>query len=149
SARLRPQNVSHTEGRAVPLKQRGFHGASAHSVPLVWQRGNMRALGSHGKQSCCTKSMQFCLEPARAMEWSDLKVFLAIAREGTLGGAARNLGQTQPTMGRRLRALESAVGHTLFQRTADGFVLTDEGNAVLGHVERMEEEAIALQRQLA
>jgi DNA-binding transcriptional LysR family regulator len=83
------------------------------------------------------------------MEWSDLKVFLAIAREGTLGGAARNLGQTQPTMGRRLRALENAVGHTLFQRTADGFVLTDEGNAVLGHAERIEEEAIALQRQLA
>ena len=84
-----------------------------------------------------------------AMEWSDLRVFLAIAREGTLGGAARSLGQTQPTMGRRLRALESAVGHTLFQRTADGFVLTDEGNAILVHAERIEEEALALQRQLA
>jgi len=83
------------------------------------------------------------------MEWSDLRVFLAIAREGTLGGAARSLGQTQPTMGRRLRALESAVGHTLFQRTADGFVLTDEGNAILVHAERIEEEAHALQRQLA
>ena len=82
------------------------------------------------------------------MEWSDLRVFLAIAREGTLGGAARSLGQTQPTMGRRLRALESAVGHTLFQRTADGFVLTDEGNAILVHAERIEEEALALQRQL-
>jgi len=83
------------------------------------------------------------------MEWSDLRIFLAIAREGTLGGAARKLGQTQPTMGRRLRALESAVGHTLFQRTADGFVLTDEGSSVLGHAERMEEEALAFQRQLA
>jgi DNA-binding transcriptional LysR family regulator len=83
------------------------------------------------------------------MEWSDLRIFLAIAREGTLGGAARKLGLTQPTMGRRLRALEAAVGHTLFQRTADGFVLTDEGDAVLGHAERMEEEALALQRQLA
>ena len=83
------------------------------------------------------------------MEWSDLRVFLAIAREGTLGGAARSLGQTQPTMGRRLRALESAVGHTLFQRTADGFVLTDEGNAILVHAQRIEEEALALRRQLA
>ena len=53
------------------------------------------------------------------MEWSDLRIFLAIAREGTLGGAARRLGLTQPTMGRRLRALETAVGQTLFQRTAD------------------------------
>ena len=83
------------------------------------------------------------------MEWSDLRIFLAIAREGTLGAAARKLGQSQPTMGRRLRALEQAVGHTLFQRTGDGFVLTDEGSAVLSHAERMEEDALALQRQLA
>lgn len=83
------------------------------------------------------------------MEWSDLRIFLAIAREGTLGAAARRIGQTQPTMGRRLRALEEAVGHTLFQRTSDGFVLTDEGAAVLRHAERMEEESLALERELA
>src|SRR3984957_2374794 len=83
------------------------------------------------------------------MEWSDLRIFLAIARAGTLGAAARTLGQSQPTMGRRLRALETAVGHALFQRTADGFVLTHEGNAVLEHAERMEEEALAFQRRLA
>jgi DNA-binding transcriptional LysR family regulator len=83
------------------------------------------------------------------MEWSDLRTFLAIARAGTLGAAARRLGQSQPTMGRRLRALESAVGHALFQRTADGFVLTDEGSAVLEHAERMEEEALAFERRLA
>jgi DNA-binding transcriptional LysR family regulator len=52
-------------------------------------------------------------------------------------------------MGRRLRTLESAVGHSLFQRTPDGFILTDEGTVVMGHAERMEEEALALQRQLA
>jgi DNA-binding transcriptional LysR family regulator len=83
------------------------------------------------------------------MEWSDLRVFLAIAREGRLGGAARQLGQTQPTMGRRLQALEQAVGHKLFQRTPEGFVLTDEGSAVFDHAERIEEETLALQRQLA
>jgi DNA-binding transcriptional LysR family regulator len=83
------------------------------------------------------------------MEWSDLRIFLAIAREGTLGGAARKLGQTQPTMGRRLRALEQAIGQTLFQRTADGFVLTDEGRTVVEHAERIEEEALAFERKLA
>lgn len=83
------------------------------------------------------------------VEWSDLRIFLAIARAGTLGAAARSLGQTQPTMGRRLRALEDAVGYALFQRTAEGFVLTDEGSAVLEHAERMEEEALAFQRRLA
>ncbi|KJC59708.1 LysR family transcriptional regulator [Bradyrhizobium sp. LTSPM299] len=83
------------------------------------------------------------------MEWSDLRVFLAIAREGTLGAAARKLGQSQPTMGRRLRELETSLGQTLFQRTADGFVLTDEGTSVLVHAERIEEETNALERQLA
>jgi DNA-binding transcriptional LysR family regulator len=82
------------------------------------------------------------------MEWSDVRIFLAIARAGTLGAAARNLGQTQPTMGRRLKALETAVGRKLFQRTRDGFVLTDEGLLMMGHAERMEEEALTLERQL-
>ncbi|WP_245296832.1 MULTISPECIES: LysR family transcriptional regulator [Rhodomicrobium] len=93
--------------------------------------------------------MQFFWGSNSGVEWSDLRVFLAIAREGTLSAAARKLGQTQPTMGRRLRALEGAVGHTLFQRTTEGFFLTDEGNSVLVHAERMEEEALAFQRQLA
>lgn len=82
------------------------------------------------------------------MDWSDLRIFLAIAREGTLGAAARKLAQTQPTMGRRLRVLEDALGHKLFQRTKDGFVLTDEGSTLLGHAERMEEEALAIERRL-
>jgi DNA-binding transcriptional LysR family regulator len=81
--------------------------------------------------------------------WDDLKVFLAIAREGSLVRAARALGQTQPTMGRRLQALEKTVGRKLLQRTAEGFVLTDDGAAVLSHAERMEEEARAFERRLA
>lgn len=83
------------------------------------------------------------------LEWSDVRIFLAIARAGTLGGAARVIGQTQPTMGRRLRALEEAVGQALFHRTSDGLVLTDEGSAVLVYAERMEEEALGLSRALA
>lgn len=83
------------------------------------------------------------------MEWSDIRIFLAIARAGTLQGAAQAVGLTQPTMGRRLRALEASVGHTLFQRTPDGLVLTDEGAAMVVHAERMEEDAMALERTLA
>lgn len=83
------------------------------------------------------------------MEWSDLRIFLAIARAGTLAAAARTLGLSQPTMGRRLRALEAAVGHVLFQRTPGGFVLTDEGTLLLDHAERMEEQALAIERRLA
>jgi DNA-binding transcriptional LysR family regulator len=83
------------------------------------------------------------------MEWSDLKIFLAVARAGSLAGAARLVGQTQPTMGRRLKALEDSVGRSLFQRTSDGFVLTADGAAVLAHAERMDEEATAFERKLA
>jgi DNA-binding transcriptional LysR family regulator len=81
-----------------------------------------------------------------AMEWSDLRIFLAVARGGTLGAAGRQLGQTQPTMGRRIRALEADLGQTLFQRTSEGFVLTDEGAAVFAHAERMESEALGIAR---
>jgi DNA-binding transcriptional LysR family regulator len=83
------------------------------------------------------------------MEWNDLRIFLAIAREGSLGAAARKLALSQPTIGRRLRALEQAVGQTLFQRTNEGFVLTNEGQSVVAHAERIEEEVFAFQRRLA
>ncbi|MES2399500.1 MAG: LysR family transcriptional regulator [Pseudomonadota bacterium] len=82
------------------------------------------------------------------MNWDDVQVFLAIARHGTLGAAGRALRQSQPTMGRRLKALEASVGHTLFQRTSEGFVLTDEGVAVLSHAEAMESQALSFARQL-
>ncbi|RKP57906.1 LysR family transcriptional regulator [Pararobbsia silviterrae] len=85
---------------------------------------------------------------ARDLDWSDVRIFLAIARCGSLGAAAKRVGQSQPTMGRRLRALEHALGHTLFQRTRDGFVLTDDGSAVLAYAERMEEEALGFERAL-
>lgn len=83
------------------------------------------------------------------MEWSDVRIFLAIARTGTLGAAARALRLSHPTVGRRLRALEQATGHTLFQRTADGFIPTEEGNAVIALAEQMEEGALAIERRLA
>ena len=83
------------------------------------------------------------------LDWDDLRLFLAIARAGTLTSAAPTLRLSQPTAGRRLRALEAACGCSLFQRTASGFRLTDEGEAMLRHVERMEDEANALQRQFA
>ncbi|SFI58465.1 LysR family transcriptional regulator [Caulobacter sp. UNC279MFTsu5.1] len=82
------------------------------------------------------------------MEWSDVRIFLAIARAGTLGGAARTLGLSHPTVGRRLRTLEQAVGHTLFQRTADGLVPTEEGAAITALAEQMEDGALAMERRL-
>ncbi|WP_343732287.1 LysR family transcriptional regulator [Duganella sp.] len=81
--------------------------------------------------------------------WDDLKIFLAIARHGSLSGAARMLGQSQSTMGRRIRVLEEELGQTLFQRTDDGFLLTHEGEAVFEHVQQMAHEADAVLRKLS
>lgn len=83
------------------------------------------------------------------MEWSDVRIFLAIARCGTLGAAARSLQLSHPTVGRRLRALEQSTGQILFQRTAEGFILTEEGGAILALAEQMEEGALAMERRLA
>ncbi|VVD90769.1 LysR family transcriptional regulator [Pandoraea morbifera] len=83
------------------------------------------------------------------MEWSDVRIFLAIARTGTLGAAARLLHLSHPTIGRRLRALEEATGQVLFQRTAEGFVLTEEGTAILPLAEQMEDSALTMERRLA
>lgn len=83
------------------------------------------------------------------MDWDNVKIFLAIARAGSLGRAAIAVGQSQPTMGRRLKAFEDELGLSLFQRSSDGFSLTDEGALVLAHAERMEEEALGFARRLA
>lgn len=82
-------------------------------------------------------------------DWDDYRVFLAIARHGTLSGAARGLGLSQPTVGRRLQALETALARPLFQRTSDGYVLTSEGHSILASIQEMEEQATAVQRRLA
>lgn len=83
------------------------------------------------------------------MNWSDLRFFLAVSRAGTLIGAARLLGSSQPTVGRRIQTLERSVGHKLFQRAAEGLILTSEGQQVLYHAERIEAETLALERTLA
>jgi DNA-binding transcriptional LysR family regulator len=81
--------------------------------------------------------------------WDDLQLFLEIARAGTLTAAAQRLKLSQPTAGRRLRTLEDAIGSALFQRSSSGFRLTDEGETMLVHAERMEEEAVTLERRIA
>jgi DNA-binding transcriptional LysR family regulator len=82
------------------------------------------------------------------MDWDDLRTFLAIARHGTLSGAARALGVTQPTMGRRLAAMEARSGARLLQRLPSGFALTPLGESVLGNAERIEVEALSAARTI-
>lgn len=83
------------------------------------------------------------------MNWDDLRVFLAVARQGTLSGAARALGLTQPTVGRRLTAMEESSGARLLQKTPGLYVLTPVGEAILGNAERAEAEMLAAERTIS
>jgi DNA-binding transcriptional LysR family regulator len=83
------------------------------------------------------------------MEWSDVRIFLAVVRGASLGEAARSLGVSHPTVGRRIKVLEDEAGQPLFRRTGDGLVLTDAGDAVLALAESMENSALSMERRLA
>jgi DNA-binding transcriptional LysR family regulator len=77
-------------------------------------------------------------------DWNDLRAFLAVARSGQIGGAARMLQVDSTTVSRRLRRLERALGHRLVEQTRSGQVLTQVGEDLLIRVERMAKEAEAL-----
>lgn len=83
------------------------------------------------------------------MNWDDLRIFLAVARQGSLSAAARILRVTQPTIGRRLKGLEDALHTRLFDRLPDGFVPTEAGAELLPLAEAMESQALAVDRQRA
>ncbi len=83
------------------------------------------------------------------LDWDDLRTFLMIARHRTLSAAARAMQVQQPTMGRRLEALEQRAGATLLQKTPTGYVLTPAGEAVFSTVERIEAETQTVERLIA
>nr|WP_232013571.1 LysR family transcriptional regulator [Cereibacter sphaeroides] len=70
--------------------------------------------------------------------WDDIRLFLALAREGTLQGAARRLGLGVATVSRRIERMEAALGLPLFLRRQTGHALTDQGAALLPRAEAME-----------
>ena len=80
------------------------------------------------------------------IDWDDLRFFLAIARNGSLTAAARELAVAQSTVGRRLATLEASLGVRLLHRTPDGYVLTLAGESVSGQARRVEAEALAVER---
>ncbi|MCG6882616.1 MAG: LysR family transcriptional regulator [Silicimonas sp.] len=70
--------------------------------------------------------------------WSDLRIFLAVARQGSTLAASRKLGIAQPTVARRIDALEGALGLTLFDRDTRGFKPTPEACALMKDAEAVE-----------
>ncbi len=81
-------------------------------------------------------------------DWDDLRVFLALARAGSVRGAARNLRVTHPTVSRRLGGLEEMLGARLFERMPEGSALTQAGQEVLGLAVQMEEQVQEMGRRV-
>lgn len=81
-------------------------------------------------------------------DWDDLKIALAIARHGTLTAAGRALGLNQSTMGRRLAAMETAIGQPLFERQGTSLIPTELGSRVVSAAEHVAGTVAELQVEL-
>ncbi len=75
-------------------------------------------------------------------DWNALKSFLAVARTGRLTAAAGRLGADHTTVGRRIEALEQALGVKLFWRSPNGYALTAQGERFVTTAEGMESLAL-------
>lgn len=78
--------------------------------------------------------------------WDLYRTFGAVLCEGSLSGAARKLGLTQPSIARHINALEAAVGATLFLRTPRGLSPTDAALALRPYAESLASTSAALLR---
>lgn len=81
--------------------------------------------------------------------WDDLRFLLALARGRTLTAAAAALRVSQPTVGRRVSALEKKLGTPLVEKTPDGYRLSDAGQVLVAQAERIEEAVLAADRAAA
>jgi DNA-binding transcriptional LysR family regulator len=78
------------------------------------------------------------------LDWEDIRYFAALARHGTLLGAARRLKATPEIVARRLESLERTLGYAVFTREAGALVLNSAGAAALGEAAQMEMAACSL-----
>ena len=84
--------------------------------------------------------------PSRDFDWSLARTFLAALEAGSLLGAAKRLGSSQPTVGRQISELESQLGVALFERTGRGLVPTQSALQLAVSAQAMEAAALQLAR---
>lgn len=85
---------------------------------------------------------------SNTIDWDDLRYILAIARAGSLGGAAKALGVNQSSVYRRLENFEQRMDVRLFERRRTGYRLTTQGEALADTAKRIEAETLTVERQL-
>lgn len=82
----------------------------------------------------------------RPPDWDSYRSFLAVLEEGSLSGAARRLGLTQPTLGRHVEQIEAALGQALFVRSQRGLTATPAAETLRPYAEALQANAEALVR---
>lgn len=84
--------------------------------------------------------------PSTTIAWEFYRSFLSVLTEGSLSGAARSLGITQPTVGRHIAQLERELGVVLFTRSPSGLLPTETAESLRTHALGMQNIAAALER---
>ena len=83
------------------------------------------------------------------LDWDDLRMFQALAREGTVRRAAQALDVHGSTVTRRLERLEAQLDARLFRRNPQGLTITDAGRDTLARVECLSAQVADLRRSVA
>lgn len=81
-------------------------------------------------------------------DWENMRLFLAVARAGSARAAADDLQMHYTSISRRITAFEKRMGARLFDKSVNGFALTEHGQLILRHGEAMENEAFSIERLL-
>jgi molybdate transport repressor ModE-like protein len=82
------------------------------------------------------------------MQWDDLRIFLAVARDGSISGAAKRLGVQHSTVSRRLRTLEESLATPLLERKTSGYELTEAGEELRLSVSKIEAQILEFEGAL-
>lgn len=83
------------------------------------------------------------------MQWDDLRIFLAVAREGSISGAAKRMNVQHSTVSRRMKVLEQQLDARLIERKKSGYELTEAGEELKMAAAKMEFEALEIEGALA
>src|ERR1700723_650175 len=112
---------------------------------LCWTSGSMAIAGLNEIVLVCIYVIHFRMT-RREPGWELFRTFLEVVRDGGLSGAVRKLALTQPAVGRRIDALEAALGLSLFSRSQQGLRATPAALQLVGYAETMASASAALQR---
>jgi DNA-binding transcriptional LysR family regulator len=82
-------------------------------------------------------------------DWNDLRYFLAVAQHNSTTAAGRVLQVDQSTVQRRLAEFERRIGQPLVKRHPTGYRLTEFGEQMVSHAQRVEQAMLALQQHVA